>query len=85
MYQSIVASGLQKLGVQVSGLGVPAVNVSGPPVEGMYSPYFNVTDVTLTENRNNKKYYFSKIPNCQHITSGKCVALILQCHRCHFN
>ena len=52
MYQSIVASGLQKLGVQVSGLGVPAVNVSGLPVEGMFSPYFNVTDVTLTENRN---------------------------------
>ena len=35
MYQSIVASGLQKLGVQVSGSGVPAVNVSGSPVEGV--------------------------------------------------
>ena len=35
MYQSIVASGLHKLGVQVSGLGVPAVNVSISPVESV--------------------------------------------------
>ena len=35
MYQSIVASGLQKLGVQVSGLDVPAVNVSVSPAIGM--------------------------------------------------
>ena len=35
MYHSIVASGLQKLGIQVSGSDVPAVNVSVLPVEGM--------------------------------------------------
>ena len=33
MYQSIVDSGLHKLGVQVNGSGVPAVNVSISPVE----------------------------------------------------
>ena len=75
MYQSIVASGLQKLGVQVSSLGVPAVKYSVSPVEGIFSPYFNVTDVTLTKNRNKNTYYFSKVHNCQLITSGRCVAL----------
>ena len=35
IYQSIVASGLQKLGVQVSGSDVPAVNVSMSPVDGV--------------------------------------------------
>ena len=69
MYQSIVASGLHKLGVQVSGSGVPAVNVSISPMEGVLSLYLNVTDVTLTENRNKNKYYFSKLHNCQCITS----------------
>ena len=84
MYHSIVASGLQKLGVQVSGSDVPAVNVSVPLVEGVLPGYFNSTDVTLTENRNKNKL-FSKVYNCQCIASGKCVALMHQCHKCHFN
>ena len=51
MYQSIVASGLQKLGGQVSGSDFPAVKASVSPVEGVFSPYFNVTDVTLTKKK----------------------------------
>ena len=46
--------------------------------------YFKVTDITLTENRSKNKF-FSKVHNCKCITSGKCVALILQCHKYHFN
>ena len=84
MYHSIVAVGLQKLGVQISGSDVPAVNVSVSLVEGVLPGYFNSTDVTLTENRNKYKF-FSKVHYCQRITSGKCVALMHQCHKCHFN
>ena len=83
IYQSIVASGLHKLVVHVSSLGVPAVNISKLRAESVLPRYVNVTDVTLTENRN--KYYFLKVHNCQCITSGKCVALIPQGDRCHFN
>ena len=60
MYQSIVASGLHKFGVQVSGSGVPAVNVSISPMEGVLSLYLNVTDVTLTENQKQKQVLLFK-------------------------
>ena len=52
------------------------ITVSVSPLESVLPRYFKVTDVTLTENRNSNKF-FSKLHNCQCITNGKCVALII--------
>ena len=60
------------------------ITVSVSPVESVLLWHFKVTDVTLTENRKKNKF-FSKVHNCQCITSGKCFALILLSNRCHFN